>query len=262
MNQHLDTIPIWDSLRAGGECFLCNLQRRTESQYIDSMLGGAVMEPEQRIEMNAKGFCARHNQQMMDLQNRLGLALITHTRLKQLMQELEADYTQTLAATEDEASRPVVAQIVTKKALPSKKRLSIATLSQRSRARVTNCLVCERLNHTMQRYYVTVIEMWLKEKDFQKAFAESTGCCVEHYGILVDLARQRMVGANLRLFIQTLIGLQRASFTRLEKELEWFTLKFDYRNAQADWGTSRDALPRAIQKMLGPVLREEKKAEG
>ena len=41
------------------------------------------------------------------------------------------------------------------------------------------------------------------------------------------------------------------SLSRVADELEWFTLKFDYRNADKPWGNSRDALERAVTKLRG-----------
>ena len=38
------------------------------------------------------------------------------------------------------------------------------------------------------------------------------------------------------------------SLKEMQKDLEWFTDKFDYRNADAPWKNSKDALPRTIQK--------------
>ncbi len=35
---------------------------------------------------------------------------------------------------------------------------------------------------------------------------------------------------------------------RLSDDLDWFCDKFDYRNKDADWRTSKDALPRGMQK--------------
>jgi hypothetical protein len=32
----------------------------------------------------------------------------------------------------------------------------------------------------------------------------------------------------------------------MEDDLEWFVLKFDYRNIDAPWKNAKDALPRAI----------------
>lgn len=38
---------------------------------------------------------------------------------------------------------------------------------------------------------------------------------------------------------------------RLSDDLDWFCDKFDYRNKDADWRTSKDALPRGMQKAAG-----------
>ena len=38
---------------------------------------------------------------------------------------------------------------------------------------------------------------------------------------------------------------------RLSDDLDWFCDKFDYRNKDADWRTSKDALPRGMQKASG-----------
>ena len=44
---------------------------------------------------------------------------------------------------------------------------------------------------------------------------------------------------------------------RIEGELEWFTLKFDYRNDGKPWGNSKDAPERAINKLMGACVGEE-----
>ena len=40
----------------------------------------------------------------------------------------------------------------------------------------------------------------------------------------------------------------------LEKEIEWFTLKFDHKNADKPWGTSKDSLERTILKLRGKCI--------
>jgi len=37
----------------------------------------------------------------------------------------------------------------------------------------------------------------------------------------------------------------------MRDDVEWFTLKFDYRNANKDWKNSKDALPRSIRRLGG-----------
>ena len=38
---------------------------------------------------------------------------------------------------------------------------------------------------------------------------------------------------------------------RVTDDLEWFCDKFDYKNKDADWKTSKDAIPRGMQKAAG-----------
>ena len=44
---------------------------------------------------------------------------------------------------------------------------------------------------------------------------------------------------------------------RLSDDLDWFCDKFDYRNKDADWRTSKDALPRGLQKAAGGSPADE-----
>ena len=46
---------------------------------------------------------------------------------------------------------------------------------------------------------------------------------------------------------------------RLSDELEWFTLKYDFRNADKPWGNSRDAVERSINKLMGACVGDEAK---
>ena len=38
---------------------------------------------------------------------------------------------------------------------------------------------------------------------------------------------------------------------RLEDDISWFVDKYDYRNRDADWKTSKDAIQRGMQKLAG-----------
>ena len=57
MRYHIDTIPLWDAMKLEGECLLCALERKTELGEAERYLGASVMEPDTRIQVNAKGFC-------------------------------------------------------------------------------------------------------------------------------------------------------------------------------------------------------------
>ena len=91
MKQHIDTIPVWEAYQADCECPLCRIRLKNEAMYVDNFLGASVMEPSTRVEVNQKGFCQRHFQMMFDSGNRLGLALLCHTYLKETMAKLDKD---------------------------------------------------------------------------------------------------------------------------------------------------------------------------
>jgi len=48
-----------------------------------------------------------------------------------------------------------------------------------------------------------------------------------------------------------MFALMEQNFARIEEELTWLADKFDYRNRDADWRNSRDALQRGMQKLRG-----------
>ena len=89
MKYTLDTIPVLDAFRTDCECPLCRLRIHCEDQYVDSMLSSAYMEPEWRIRSNETGFCTRHFELMFRRRNRLGLALMTHTHMQEVVASLE-----------------------------------------------------------------------------------------------------------------------------------------------------------------------------
>ena len=69
MRYHIDTIPVWDAMKLGGECPLCALRRKVELMDVDRYLGASVMEPDTRIQVNEKGFCQRHHKMLTEKKN-------------------------------------------------------------------------------------------------------------------------------------------------------------------------------------------------
>ena len=58
--------------------------------------------------------------------------------------------------------------------------------------------------------------------------------------------------------MRTLIELEQKNLERTEHDLEWFTLKFDYRNQDKPWGNSKDAVERTINKLKGRAIDAER----
>lgn len=230
MRYHIDTIPVWDAYKADSECPLCDLRAKSEQSYLENFLGASVMEPDVRVEVNAKGFCASHFSKMIGMKNRLGLALMTHTHLQATIKGLSAPAAQ-------------------KAGLFAKK-----TAYSADGHPDDTCVLCERLDNTMDRYLYTVLYLWKTDADFQRAFSGSKGVCLPHYQALCCMALRELDAARAKAFVDFLYALQKENMERIEKELSWFTLKFDYRNADKPWGDSKDSLERAINKLRGKCV--------
>lgn len=84
MKESIYTIPVTEAFEVKCECPICELESRFEKESVDYYLGPSLMEPENRIETNETGFCARHFELMYNTQaNRLGLGLILETYLQE-----------------------------------------------------------------------------------------------------------------------------------------------------------------------------------
>ncbi len=230
MRYHIDTIPVWDAYKENSECPLCDLHAAQEQGYLESFLGASVMEPDVRVEVNEKGFCAHHFARMLGMQNRLGLSLMTHTHLLTVIDGMKA------AAPAKNGRNGLFGH---KKSAPT------------DEAARETCILCERLGNTMNRYLFTVLHLWRTESAFKDMLAKSKGHCQPHHESLTRMARAEMGAADAEAFLGMLSALQRENLARIERELWWFTQKFDYRNADKPWGESKDAPERAILKLRG-----------
>jgi hypothetical protein len=105
MKYHIDTIPIWDAFKSGGECPLCSVYEKCEADFVGSALGGSVMEPATRVEVNKSGFCAVHLGMLYGMQNRLGLALMLHTHIREVIGQLEKGEDELIGQLEQEAKK-------------------------------------------------------------------------------------------------------------------------------------------------------------
>lgn len=225
MRYHLETIPVWDAWKEGGECPLCDMEQAAEESYLENFLGASVMEPSMREEVNRKGFCARHFARMLPMKNRLGLALMTHTILKEAMRETPAP------------------------AAP--RRGLLARHKAPGAERQETCILCERLRGAMDRYCYTAVRLFETDAEFKAVFLASKGVCIPHAQALAAMAAQTLPQARAQAFAQALCALQKENLARVEEELDWFTRKFDYRNAEKPWGNAKDAPERAIRKLRG-----------
>lgn len=237
MKYHINTISVWDAVKKETECPICSIRENLEEKYMDVYLGGAVMEPDIRLQTNEFGFCARHYNRLYAKQNRLPLGLMTHTRLWSLNKKLNL----------------IIDDISLKNMKKDKKReeKALNELCIELSKNYKSCIVCSRIKKDLEQYIFTLIYMWSKEPEFRSAIKKSKGFCIEHFGQVLSCARDNMKRKAKDEFILELLGLQKENLQRMEDEIKWFTDKFDYRNSKKPWGSSKDALPRVIEKLSG-----------
>ena len=228
MRYHIDTIPVWDAYHEESECPLCLLRARAESDYVDLYLGGSVMEPKTRIEVNEKGFCARHFGMLYEAQNRLGLALITHTYFKQTLEEWNRLTGKKKSAKDD-----------------------LMRLSRWLQNKTGSCVICEKTEKTMNRYAYTILHLWQHEREFSETLGASKGFCLPHLALMLDMAAETLRKDKAAAWLATILPIQEREMSRMAEELWWFTQKFDHKNREKPWGNAKDALPRSIQKLSG-----------
>ena len=247
MKYHIDTIPVWDAVKAGTECPLCALRRKTERLLVDRSLGASVMSPETRIRVNERGFCPAHQVMMSQTSggNRLGHGLMMLSHLQTIRPRID----KALGESKDVQRSGGLSRLL-KSSKPAAAQSALSVFYDK-------CILCEELREQEVRQAASLIHLWKTDAAFRKAFSESKGLCVPDTERVFQMADEFLSGDQLNAFKKEVSRLLSDSLKRLEDELSWFTQKFDYRNAQKPWGNSKDALERTVNKLRGWCLGNE-----
>lgn len=247
MQYHIDTIPVWEAMEKESDCPLCALYQKCEETEIERSLGGSVMEPDARIRVNERGMCPTHHQQLFQMQNRLGHALLVDSHTKELLKKF------------DSLDKLLPAESPKRGLFGGKG--DLAPLIDGLDALCKPCVVCESIDEHMQRYLYTFLHLWKTDSAFQKKWAESKGVCLPHAVELLRQAQKHLNASQQAAFARELLSLVRENLAQDEKDLEWFTLKFDYRNQSKPWGNSRNALERTINRLRGRCISGDAKKD-
>lgn len=239
MKQEIHTIPVVEAFEAGDECPFCYVERQIEQRVIRYFAGpgASYMEPEVRGITNRTGFCGAHTKKLYDYGNALGNALMIQTHYAEILQELQAQ-------AENYEIPPKKGLFKKKK--PADKKPYWLHL----RERVECCAICDRVEDNIERQYRVFFDL-LKEDEFRDMILHSKGFCLRHFSRLLEAAEQHLPDNRAQWFYSTVYSVMSDNLVRVKEDLDWLIAKYDYRHAGADWKNSRDALPRAMQKMVG-----------
>ena len=246
MKYTLDTAPVLDAYKENCECPLCRLRILSEDSYVESMLSSAYMEPDYRLRTNEIGFCKRHFELMYNRRNRLGVALMTHTHMQEVIKSIE-----------EMLGSGTLKRAGLLAALRGKSDKATDSLPGKIRARIDGCFICEQMGNSIDRYAYTIAQLYGSNSEFKTMFDSSKGFCLPHLALVLEMAEKTLSADQLAQFKDAVAAVEIPNLKRIEGELEWFTLKFDYRNNDKPWGNSRDAVERSINKLMGACVGAE-----
>jgi hypothetical protein len=215
MQYKIHTTPIWDAFKKDCLCPMCELNEQLSTRLVDRFLNEAVMVPTSRQLVNKYGFCSHHYDLLLMGDNILGVALQSITRTEHLQNILKP---------------PVNAKTAKKQA---------EMLLKES----MSCIICREMEEIMDRYYMTVANMYYNEPPFMKVLNDSQGFCLYHYAKLLENAHYAR--SKTEQFLECIYSVEITKLSKLKSDLNSFTEKFDYQKKDIPWGTSKDSPLRA-----------------
>ena len=221
MNYHIDTGLIYEKFGTDCECPLCAIEKTAQEQFLHEFLNDAVMEDDTRIKVGKKGFCDKHFDLLFKRRNKLSVALQINTRAEKIA--------------------PLFSAV--KSAGAAKKR------AREINDALSSCVICDFLNESMTKYYITIAQMFAKERDFYKLLFSCKGFCFKHYAELLKYSSH--AGFFTKEYLSVLSSAMDKNFKRIQTELKTFCDSHDYRNAYKPLGDAENALPHARIKFYG-----------
>ena len=232
MKEQIYTIPIDDALDVEDcSCPFCYLEKKLEDEAIEYTLGAAMMEPDFRMITNEKGFCKTHIKRLIEKRNALSLALIMDTHLAEISTffDLKNDSEKSFFKKKN-AENPI-----------AKAFCHVAS----------ECAVCSRVNHTLERYFHTFVFMLKTEKGFLEKVLKRNGFCVEHFAKLTETAFREFSDREIKKYFYPVLELQKNKVLEYHEYIKKFADSFDYRNAGKKIDVPKDILKKTAELLNG-----------
>ena len=241
MKEQLYTIPLNDAVNAGDECPFCYIERNVEQELLDFALGSgsSYMESDIRELTDKAGFCRNHFKKMFDYGNTLGNGWILKTHFMRMNQEMKQQF---ISFTPQKSS--LMGKF--KKNADSQNPIGIWVAEKEK-----SCYICKRFEDTYARYLDTFFVMYQKDEAFRDKIKNSKGFCLPHFGDLCEAAETKLNDKEKAAFYPMIFALMEENMQRMADDVAWLVEKFDYRNKDADWKNSKDAIQRGMQKLKG-----------
>lgn len=254
MKEKLYTIPLNDAFNEHDECPFCFIERKLEEDTLDFLLGSSssYMESHIRSITDEEGFCQMHWHKMFDYGNTLGNGWILKTHYEAMTKEMKKQI--------HSFHSPKAASLFSKKSDSTNASNSLVNWIQRKE---DSCYACKRSKDIFDRYMDTFFVLFKTEPEFHTKIKGSKGFCLSHLKTLCIVADQQLKEDQKKDFYAIVFPLMEENMMRVSEDVSWLVEKFDYRNHDADWKNSKDAIQRGMQKLKGgypaePVYKANK----
>lgn len=231
MKEKIYTIPVNEVFNTDCECPMCALERKTEKDALEYALGPAMMEPDYRVLSNEKGYCKQHLESLLQMSEKLSLALTLDTYLAEINKKFSE-----FENAKDKGNGSGI--------FKKDKKDSCEEFLEYLHKVNSDCVICDKIEYTMQRYIDVMIYMLQKEEDFKRKFSCSKGLCLKHFEEALRYAKDNLSKKEFERIRDILTDKEKKKMSELGEDVHRFTLKFDYRNKDMDWGGAKDALKR------------------
>ncbi|MCD7762244.1 MAG: DUF6062 family protein [Lachnospiraceae bacterium] len=243
MKEKLYTIPLNDAVNENDECPFCFIERKLEQDALDFTIGSgsSYMESDIREQTDQIGFCREHLKKMYDYGNTLGNSLIMKTHYQRLMKEMHEQFASFTPGKAQKFS------LIRRQNSGGEKNSIAAWTAQKD----CSCYICNTIKPTFERYIETFFYLYRQDTAFKEKILNGKGFCLHHFGVLCEAADRYLNEKEQNEFYPAIFEVMEKNFARIEEDISWLIDKFDYRNRDADWKNSRDALTRGMQKLRG-----------
>lgn len=222
MQYHISTGLIVKHFEENCGCPLCTIEKIVESNICRELLADGCMDDDVRMEVNEKGFCLKHFEQLFEMPSKLGLALQITTRMNTLFKK---------AFNQPKSVRE------------AKKQGKILDEEQ------TKCIVCDYTKKEMIKYYKTIAQLHSNEEQFRTLFSNCEGFCLKHYSKLLQYSEY--AGFSAKKYLDALYTLESNRLNVSVDLLKSFANRHDYRNLGKPLGEATNALPRIKTDLFG-----------
>lgn len=227
----LETIPVWDGIKSGSECFICDLMEQAERDSLEFYLGSSVMNPETRVRVNNIGFCPEHTAKLVELGHPNSMAVMWESHFEKTRMDLLKTF------TELQNTRNL--------------KKTIAKLDTILKGREDGCLICQRMADRLDRYCFTIPYIWGQDPEFRKAFSQSKGFCLHHMTHILRMSLDALDQTQQKQFAQSMADLMQQNLQRTASDLVYMIEHYKSENRDKPWNGCEDAQVRAVYKEIG-----------